>query len=114
MSDETYNGWKNYPTWCVYTHLANEEHSYRHWRDAAGDEMDEADGDRDRAARELGNRIRTVVRELTENYADSYDSQPMLLDLLDEAAGRVHWQDVAAAFLPENWEPPHDESKGDK
>jgi hypothetical protein len=43
-TNEGYNGWTNYETWCVSLWIDNEEPSYRHWQAVAQECYDDARG----------------------------------------------------------------------
>ena len=82
IHDEGYNGWKNHGTWCVALWLANEEHTYRFWSDAAryldADDVDDVDT--------LAERMRREVP------TSGVVGDPVDWDEVD-------WRDVAASFL---------------
>ena len=88
MSDETYNGWSNYPTWCVNLWLANEQPLYEETRYRVGAVMDEG-----RVA--VADAIKGyVVDELAPDLGASFAA-----DLLGFALASVDWFELADAWL---------------
>jgi hypothetical protein len=83
---ETYNGWANWETWSVHLWLTNEEDTYRHWEERAGEIAE--DVDHEDALHFLSGELRTVV----PNDGSVRDSVSW---------HRVDWRQVAEAFLPE-------------
>lgn len=105
MSDETYNGWKNYPTWCVNMWIDNDEGLYnescdlvRQARKRAAESDAYAEGiwTREQAERfTLADWIRTwVVDNLAPDLGASFSA-----DLLGYALDQVDWDEIAAAKL---------------
>lgn len=86
-----YNGWKNYPTWAVYTWLSNEEFSY-YRAQAIVNRVDEPA----RAADDL----RDDVRDTSPLAEDS----SLYADILGWALQTVDWEAVARGLGPEEWE----------
>lgn len=86
-----YNGWRNYPTWAVFTWLSNDEDTYRRASAVA-----HAAGGPYRAADDLRSEIvdGNPLAEDTSLYADA----------LGWALQVVDWEAVARAFGPEEWE----------
>ena len=90
MSDETYNGWKNYPTWCVNLWLSNDEGLYR-----------EALALTERGW--VGLAPRTSVADAIRNWVID-DLSPDLgasfaADLLGYALDSVDWFEIADAWI---------------
>jgi hypothetical protein len=86
-TDETYNGWKNYPTWAVNLWLSNDEELYNQTV-----EMAEAYANLDRPKIELADSMKTWVRdELTPDLGASFVS-----DLLGWAFDHVDWLEIAS------------------
>ncbi len=100
--DTTYNGWKNYPTWCVNLWLSNDEGLYR-----------EAQERTEQTRIDIGSRLepgeertRTTRYTLANNFKDWVvdDLAPDLgatftADLLGYALGEVDWDEIADAWL---------------
>lgn len=86
-----YNGWKNYPTWAVYTWLSNEEYSYYR-------------------AQGIVNRADEPYRAADDLRDDVNDTSPLAedsslyADLLGWALQTVDWEAVARALGPEEWD----------
>ena len=102
--DQTYNGWKNYPTWAVNLWLSNDEGLYN-----ATDELvrgivgaAEVDPNMDEAIDTIGsNRVAVayalkswVVDELAPDLGASFAA-----DLLGYAFDCVDWFEIADAWL---------------
>ena len=93
MSDETYNGWKNYPTWAVALWLNNDqglqEAAYELVRDNNTGEWPRA----------------SVADAFKQWVADDlctfhgYGDATMASDLLGYALDSVDWFEVADAFI---------------
>lgn len=112
---ETYEGWKNYPTWAVNLWLSNDEGLYEMTREAVRDEYADAENcinvreniwTIDEARRfNTADRLREMVEELgvTVDSGHTYpvNGQPVgfSADLLDYALGQVDWHEIAAAWL---------------
>lgn len=92
--DHTYNGWANYPTWCVNLWLSNDQGLYNHVSEAIG----ECAGETRRvdAADWLRDFVRGSIEEdaLTPEYQAS-----MASDLLGYALDCVDWFEIADAWL---------------
>jgi len=118
MNDEAkkYNGWKNYETWCVHLWLANEEGTYRYWRDAARQHRREAPGcsnvkegiwSVEQATRfNLADQLRSELEE-----ASPLEAASMFSDLLTAALSEVDWHEIADAFLEELEPDPKDDAE---
>jgi hypothetical protein len=100
-SQQTFNGWANYETWCVNLWLTNDEGADCYWREQAADRLAEAEDrpephltPRERARVALADQLRD---ELTEE--ESIPGANLYRDLLNAALGEVDWHEVADAFL---------------
>ena len=105
MTDETFNGWKNYPTWAVNLWLSNDAGLYERALEIAEEEYRDA---QDCLQYKTG--IWTHGEALRFNLADhlqewvceevaSYDEADLLHDLIDYALDMVDWEELAAHWL---------------
>ena len=100
-SQQKYNGWANYETWCVNLWLTNEEGTDCYWREQAAERLAEAEArpeqhltPRERAAVALADQLR---EELTGE--EIIPGANLYSDLLNAALGEVDWHDIADSFL---------------
>lgn len=94
MQDETYNGWKNYPTWCVNLWLNNDEAHYNTTieRIAYCDKDEDAFGPR---RVQVADMLKDWVRnDLAPDLGASFAA-----DLLGYALDCVDWFEIADAWL---------------
>ena len=88
MSDNTYNGWKNYPTWNVNLWLSNDQSLYNETRYRVGAMMDEG-----RAA--VADAIKGfVVDDLAPDLGASFTA-----DLLGYALDQVDWFEITDSWI---------------
>lgn len=108
MGSHGYNGWANYPTWCVALWIDNEEHLYRAWRDVATDCWDEL-----RPEATFVEKKHEAIYELATRLKDHFEMSQEDLeltgwwsDLMSFSLGLVEWSEVAKAILEgaEPWE----------
>ncbi|MDH4038812.1 MAG: hypothetical protein OEV86_15165 [Candidatus Krumholzibacteria bacterium] len=103
MSDTGYNGWANYPTWCVNLWLSNDEGLYEATRELVTEPVyllgsesryvwaDEPE--RHRIA--VADRLRDwVTDDLAPDLGASFPA-----DLLGWALAHVDWQEIADAWI---------------
>lgn len=91
QQDTSYNGWTNYPTWCVNLWLGNEEPLYREALDYAKWHADKSADPRNGLASSLK---RWVCDDLSPDLGASFPA-----DLLSYALGEVDWYEIADAWL---------------
>lgn len=106
MTDETYNGWKNYPTWAVNLWLANERGLYEMTLEAVQDEYQDAsnctqirDGiwTLEEARRfNTADRLREMVEILCEQ---ATEEAGIAADLFGYALELVDWHEIADSWL---------------
>ena len=105
MTEETYNGWKNYPTWAVNLWLSNDEPLYREALARAEMAVTYADGHpnvtggiwTEEQCRRfvLADDLKSWVSdELAPDLGASFAA-----DLLGYALGCVDWDEIADAWL---------------
>jgi hypothetical protein len=120
MSDEKYNGWKNYPTWAVNLWLSNDQGAYNECcymarealRDAPHDPntqpFQRLDGSTsepiwtiEQTARyRLADTLKGYVEELVEpDNPFSLNDAGLGSDLLGYALGEVDWNEIAVSWL---------------
>lgn len=103
MTDETYNGWSNYPTWAVNLWLSNDEGLYNEMGEAVRlvcERITEADNVMTR------DEIRRFeVAEGTKRWVEDILAPDLgatfAADLLGYALGCVDWYEIADAWLAE-------------
>lgn len=84
-----YNGWSNYPTWCVHLWITNEEPIYEYARELVNEEY-ELDIYRDDALKEW-----VTSEEWIGEVAG------MSADLINFALAHVEWREIADALREE-------------
>jgi hypothetical protein len=107
MSDATYNGWTNYPTWCVHLWLTNEEGT----QNAAAEMVNMAYGENvDKAVYMFGNAddnkqyaiscaADTLSQWVRAECDGLHENADMVSDLFGYALGQVNWHEIVRAFL---------------
>ena len=106
MSDEGYNGWKNYPTWCVNLWLANEQYLSeialeiaQHEEQTAStcEQVREGIWTLEQARRfNTADALKYFVHERSE---DVFEDAGMAADLYGWALDHVDWHEIADAWL---------------
>jgi hypothetical protein len=103
----SYNGWKNYETWCVHLWLTNEEGTYFYCVELAKECRKAAPSDervRDRiwpeadAAKFL---LSDRLKDYVEDHNPLREDATLYGDLVHAALSEVDWHEVAEAFLEE-------------
>lgn len=106
-SENRYNGYANYETWCVNLWLSNEEGTYSHCRElarevvgAAEDSSQVRDGiwSIEEATRFL---LADAIKEFIEELNPISDQASVFSDLMNSALSDVDWTEIADAFLEE-------------
>lgn len=103
MTQESYQGWTNYPTWNVKLWLDNDEFHYRSLAEVIPTIGHQTINDR--AAYEgfaplVRERV-YVIRDYVEGYVlNNFDAPDtgMQADLYGWAIGQVNWQEIAASY----------------
>ena len=109
MNENGYQGYKNYETWNVALHIANEYNSYHHWQyRAAGIKTLIENGDCDQVNDGIWTAeqaVRILLADAIEAFiTDAHpltDRATMYSDLMNHALGQVDWQEVADSVLAE-------------
>ena len=92
VKDTTYNGWKNYPTWCVNLWLSNDEQLYHEALSRVGMIHDDEDNT---YRSEVADELKTwVTDELAPDLGATFAA-----DLLGYALDGVDWYEVADAWI---------------
>ena len=103
----TYNGWKNYETWCVNLWLTNDATTYNTCRDVA-----EASRNHASKCEQVGCKVWTLkqatrftladrLRSFVEEASPLAATATLYSDLLNAASSEVDWHENADAFLEE-------------
>lgn len=104
-NENSYQGWANYPTWCVNLWLSNDEPLYRETCRMAADAVNEASDHPNIAANiwteeqarrfVLADALKSwVCDELAPDLGASFPA-----DLLGYALGQVSWDEIADAWI---------------
>lgn len=99
---ETYNGWKNYPTWCVNLWLSNDEGLYRTASLTVGDAKRHGDPPRVYLADMLKEMVLEIRVGVDNGYGGSETVEGLTgfhADLLGYALDQVDWFEIADAWL---------------
>lgn len=93
MSDTTYNGWRNYPTWVTKLWMDNDQGSSEYWNDIAKQALEDADCDKDDAAN-------TLAQMLEDSHDETMpELDGVYADLMNHALGQVDWREIADNLL---------------
>lgn len=93
MSDN-YNGWSNYETWCAKLWLDNDEGLQLHMEEQAQKFLNDHQGDKDDAERDLARYLEDQCDEMAPSLPNS-----MFSDLMTMALGRIDWREIATNVL---------------
>ena len=105
MATEGYNGWTNYPTWCVNLWLSNDEPLYREALGMAQETIEEDESTSqywtlDESRRfGLADRFKSWVRDdLVPDLVPDLGAS-FVADLLGFALDEVDWEEIAVSWL---------------
>ena len=108
MSENKYQGYKNYQTWNVALHIGNDYGLYHHWQERAEAVKNVvANGDCDQVQAGCWTAEQAVRSMLADELKATFTAHPlsndcsMYSDILTHALGQVDWQEVADSILDE-------------
>lgn len=108
MSENGYNGYKNYETWAVCLWIGDEYNSYHHWQYRAnGIKTNIANGECDQVEDGIWTAERATRFLLADEIEAEMSTHPLIdkatmySDILNNALGRVDWHEVADSVLAE-------------
>lgn len=93
---EQYNGFANFPTWSAYNWMITEDR--QKWQEMARASFEKAGGDIDRAAHDLGQEIRDVIKFLEPGVIAMSGYEP---DLVKQVNDLIDCEELARVFLKE-------------
>lgn len=103
-SESTYNGWKNYETWCINLWLTNEENSDTYWHEMAQEHLKDAANDsnvisgkweaKEFAISELADRLKEEISEQATDGLDGFRH-----DLMNATISEIDWSEIASHFM---------------
>jgi hypothetical protein len=97
MSENTYNGWRNYETWCVNLWLSNDEGLYNDTRDLV-QSLRRGTNEDDRYS--LANALKDRIDDLAEyTVPGCREGANFVVDLLGAALSEVDWYEIADVWL---------------
>lgn len=104
-----YNGWSNYPTWCVKLWIDNDQGLYNEVNQLAQYCYDNAEAERnfsreERATLDFESVLHDYIEEL-----EPMENAGMLQDLLSWAFDMVDWYEIAAAIIEDEVDKNEDE-----
>lgn len=100
MTDESYNGWTNYPTWAVALWLDNDEGTSAAVAELVADWNEQTSGDEGGTVTDLADAIREYVESLPDVDAVT-GSAGLAADLLGFALSAADWHQLARTFALE-------------
>ena len=99
-ADESYNGWKNYPTWCVNLWLSNDEPLYREALERTRETTENPPHTSEYWNGEQTKRynVADMLKDWVGELAD-LDEASFRSDLLGYALNQVDWHAIADAWI---------------
>lgn len=101
MTNDNYNGWTNYETWCVKLWIDSEQGSNEYWHDSARETFENS------RSSEYSTRGENARRNLADSLKEHYDelkcelmpASGVFTDLLNSALSGVNWFEIAESLL---------------
>lgn len=101
MTDNTYNGWKNYETWVTCLWFDNDQGTNELWNTRAEEIYNESSATTYSSRMDVASS--TLAKEM-QDYVEEFNPVPacgLYADLLNSAISEVEWYDIAEHYLNE-------------
>ena len=101
MERKEYNGWTNYETWLCALWIDNDEGGNEAAIERAEQALRHSDGDRDEAANDCAESIKSEYEEFA---SERVGSTGFLSDLVSAALGEINWREIAEHHVDAAWD----------